>query len=329
MKQAEFESLTRGMGEAMLAADTSGRITGFNPAAQRLLGAGCREGADFDALLNEVARTGDNADPDTVAIAQRRYRLFSGLTYDGEEKPAGCVYLFGDVTELSLADKTRREFTANVSHELKTPLTAILGYAEIMKNGIAPDNMLRDFAGRIHSEATRLIQLVNDILHLTRLDEGLGLMPTEEVPLLSMAREIGQRLSHEAGKKNILIEFEGSERHVRGDAQMLEELCYNLMDNAIKYNKEGGSVKVRVYETNAGRVLEVEDTGIGIDSKYHERVFERFFRVDKSRSRESGGTGLGLSIVKHAAMFHHANIDIDSTPGKGTKITVTFPLGGN
>ena len=218
----------------------------------------------------------------------------------------------------------RKEFTANVSHELKTPLTSISGYAEIMMNGLVRPEDMEGFSRRIYNEASRLIVLIEDIIKLSRLDEGKVELEKEEVNLYRLTREIVRRLAPQAAARNIQIEVMGEEVLYHGIRQVLDEMIYNICENAIKYNKVGGKVSVWVGSTLKGKKIIVSDTGLGIPEDQQERIFERFYRVDKSHSKESGGTGLGLSIVKHGAMLHNASIHVESELNKGTKMELTF-----
>ena len=223
-------------------------------------------------------------------------------------------------------DTIRREFSANVSHELKTPLTSISGFAELLKTGTVPPETVPEFAEDIYNEAQRMIALVEDIMHLSQLDENSVPMEHTEVDLRSLAERTLQRLSSAAKKADVTLLLEGTRVTVSGVEMLLEEIIYNLTDNAIKYNRPGGSVTVTT-ERRGGRVfLRVQDTGIGIPEEHRARVFERFYRVDKSHSKEVGGTGLGLSIVKHAAAYHNATVSIESSDNSGTTIVVQFPV---
>lgn len=222
------------------------------------------------------------------------------------------------------AANMRKEFSANVSHELKTPLTSISGYAEIMKNGMVRAEDIPQFSERIYNEASRLITLIEDIIKLSRLDEGAVDMEKEDVELYALSREILSRLSPQAAAKDVQISIEGEPVVYRGIRQILDEMVYNVCENAIKYNVPGGQVNIWVGNTLDGPKISVSDTGIGIPQKHHERIFERFYRVDKSHSKERGGTGLGLSIVKHGALLHNAKVTVDSEPGKGTRIEFKF-----
>ena len=237
----------------------------------------------------------------------------------------GAVLIVLDVTEKERRETLRREFTANVSHELKTPLTAILGTAEILENGMVQPEDIPHFAGNIHREARRLIGLVNDIIKLSRLDEGAAAQ-WETVELHAMAEEVLRQLAPAAEKKQVTMTLEGGAAPIWGVSQIVEEMIYNLCDNAIAYNRPGGSVEVTLSSAPEGERVTVADTGIGIPPELRERVFERFYRVDKSHS--GGGTGLGLSIVKHGAAYLSARVELDSRPGKGSTFTLTFPLHG-
>lgn len=228
------------------------------------------------------------------------------------------------VEELKQAEEVRREFSANVSHELKTPLMSISGYAEIMKNGMVRQQDVPEFAGRIYDEASRLTSLVKDIIEISKLDEKSGEMPFEQVDIYELMEDICQNLTLHAKKRNVTISTEGCGAEVYGVRHILYEMMYNLVDNAIQYNREGGYVKVSLTKKGGNICFCVEDNGIGIAKEEQERIFERFYRVDKSHSRKTGGTGLGLSIVKHGAALHHAEIKLDSEPGQGTRIQILF-----
>lgn len=222
----------------------------------------------------------------------------------------------------------RKEFSANVSHELKTPLTSISGYAEIMKNGLVRSEDIPVFSERIYKEARRLITLIEDIIKLSKLDEESVEMEKEEVDLYELTREIISRLSPQAAQKNIRIELSGEHVNYYGIRQILDEMIYNVCENALKYNYDNGKVSVWAGNTLEGPKISVSDTGIGIPKEHRERIFERFYRVDKSHSKERGGTGLGLSIVKHGALLHGSKVSVESEEGKGTKISMQFPRAG-
>ena len=238
---------------------------------------------------------------------------------------AGTVLLVFDVTERAFAERNRREFTANVSHELKTPLQGIIGSAELLENGLVKQEDVPRFIGHIRSEAQRLVTLIGDIIRLSQLDEGEP-MPAEPVELLALAREAAESLQSAAAARNVTVTVEGEPVELTGVRRLLYEIVFNLCDNAIKYNTDGGRVQVTVTKENETAAVTVRDTGIGIPHDQQDRVFERFYRVDKSHSKASGGTGLGLSIVKHAVQYHHGTIHLQSEVGKGTEIRVTFPL---
>lgn len=222
-------------------------------------------------------------------------------------------------------DRFRREFTANVSHELKTPLTSISGFAEIIRDGLVRPEDISHFAGNIYNEAQRLILLVGDIIKISRIEDGRLPTQREDVELFELSRIILDRLRPAAEKMDVTLHLEGAHACIHGDYQIVDEMIYNLCDNAIKYNRPGGHVYVSIESLDAGTRLTVRDTGIGIEPEHRERVFERFYRVDKTRSKQIGGTGLGLSIVKHGAIYHQAELKMESTPGEGTTIWVTFP----
>ena len=233
------------------------------------------------------------------------------------------------VKELKEAEEIRKEFSANVSHELKTPLMSISGYAELMMNGMVPADHIREFSGRIYHESIRLSNLVADIIQLSRLDESNSEVPFEEVDLYELAEDVRNNLRHPAGKKNIFLELAGSAEKIKGVRHVLYEMLFNIADNAVRYteqyNKPFGEVEVNVSMAKEHPVLTVEDDGIGIPVDDQARIFERFYRVDKSHSRQTGGTGLGLSIVKHGATLHHAQINVESEQGVGTRMEIVFP----
>jgi two-component system phosphate regulon sensor histidine kinase PhoR len=241
--------------------------------------------------------------------------------------------------EAETRERMRREFSANVSHELKTPLTSISGFAELMRSGLCDEEKMIEFAGDIYRESQRMIALINDTIRISELDEGGVHDEAEEVDLLAAAESAVESLSHTAGQRGIKMRVKGPEEigdiarnvkdpdsiRVSGSPHLIREIIYNLCDNAVKYNREGGKVIISVWNDGENACVSVEDTGIGIPASEQERVFERFYRVDKSHSRKIGGTGLGLSIVKHAAQFHDASIQLESEIGRGTRITLRFP----
>lgn len=334
-KQKQFHTVTRSLSEGLVLVDSSGTILSINPAAARLLDVTphCL-GADFSAAnrnetvsaLLDQALSGQKAEQ-TVTLAAGTYlAAASPVTSDGVV--SGVVLLLFDVTQKRQAEQLRREFTANVSHELKTPLHAISGYAELMKSGMVPQTDMTAFAGKIYGEAQRMIRLVEDILRLSRLDEGAAGMRWEELDLYDAAQSAVRFLSAAAELGGICLRVEGGPTVIRAVPQLVSGILFNLTDNAVKYNRPGGSVSLRIEDAGAEAVLTVADTGIGIPEEHRERIFERFYRVDKSHSKEVGGTGLGLSIVKHAALILGAQIALDSTLGGGTTITVRFPKAG-
>ena len=329
-KQDEFEQITGNMKEALVLLDNTGRIVSINPAAKSLFGTGntCI-GEDFltiDRKQNmrmalEEANTQGHADFRTKKNG-REYQ-FDLSCIDSDGKNHGAVILAFDITEQVNAEKHRQEFTANVSHELKTPLQSIIGSAELMENGIVKAEDIPRFIGHIRKEASRLVFLIDDIIRLSQLDEGVE-MPHEDVSLKVLSEEICETLADAAKLKDVSLEVTGDDGVINGVRRLLYEVVYNLCDNAIKYNNPGGKVEVAVAEQQGAVKISVSDTGIGIAPEHQDKVFERFYRVDKSHSKQSGGTGLGLSIVKHAVQYHHGKINVESELNKGTTISVLF-----
>ena len=327
-KQNEFEQITGNMKEALVLLDSTGRILSINPAARTLFGAGITcIGEDFltiDRKQNmrlalQTAREQGSAD--FRARENGREYQFDLSRIDSDGNHHGVVILAFDITEQVNAEKNRQEFTANVSHELKTPLQSIIGSAELMENGIVKAEDAPRFVGRIRKEASRLVTLIDDIIRLSQLDDGTD-MPHEEVSLKVLSEEVCETLADAAKLKGVSLEIIGEDGVVNGVRRLLYEVVYNLCDNAIKYNQPGGRVKVTVAQKSGEVLLSVQDTGIGISPEHQEKVFERFYRVDKSHSRQSGGTGLGLSIVKHAVQYHHGRIILESEQNKGTTVSV-------
>ena len=236
-----------------------------------------------------------------------------------------AVVLLVDVTEREQREALRREFSANVSHELRTPLTSISGFAELMQAGLVPMEKVQEFSADIYRESRRLLELVNDIIKLSRLDEGADKLERQRVELHALAENVLANLESVAEKCHVTLSLTGGAAYVTGVPALLSEMLYNLCDNAVKYNVDGGSVCVDIAQSTAETVLTVSDTGIGIPYAHQSRVFERFYRVDKSHSKAVGGTGLGLSIVKHAAQYHNARLELKSAVGKGTEIRIHFP----
>ena len=330
-KTEEFEQITENMSEGLVLLDRKGVILSINPAARTIFHASSAcVGQDFlvvdrDHEINLAIQTAlEGGHSEVRAMRNDREVQFdiSRITADGAA--AGTVLLAFDVTEQAAAERSRREFTANVSHELKTPLQSIMGSAELLDNGLVKQEDLPQFVGVIRTEAARLVALVEDIIHLSQLDEGIA-PAKEEVNLLELADSAASALRERAEERRIDLSVTGKDAVVNGVRGFLYEMLYNLIDNAIKYNIDGGKVEVTVLTGDTAATVSVKDTGIGIPPEYQTRVFERFFRVDKSRSKASGGTGLGLSIVKHIAQYHHADIGLHSTMGKGTDISISFP----
>lgn len=331
-KQNEFETLTKGMTEGIVLLDGKGFLLSSNPAADRLfhtdknvIGKHILSVFPSPALSDLLTRAENGTYAETsLSLESRTYRLTASPVAE-DDVIHGIVLLLLDVTEKESLEKMRREFTANVSHELKTPLHTISGCGELLANGMVKPEDIPAFSNRIYAESQRMIRLVEDIISLSHLDEGAGDLQWEDVDLTALAEKTIASLSLEAEKADVEIKLEGETAVLYGIPQLLGSIVYNLCDNAIKYNQEGGSVMVSVKEEEDALALCVADTGIGIPAEDQSRIFERFYRVDKSHSREIGGTGLGLSIVKHAARLHGAAITVDSTLGKGTTITVRFP----
>ena len=331
-KREEFEAATANMSEGLVVLNEQGEILSVNRTASDILGTSdaclgkdilsVNGSAEMQEMLRQ-ARTGENAEI-TVSVGGRDFR-FNASPVVTEKKVAGIALLIFDITEKEKAEQMRREFTANVSHELKTPLHTISGYAELLANGMVEEKDTAEFSQKIYAEAQRMIRLVEDIIRLSNLDEGATELAREEADLLKIAEKAVESLAPAAEKENVSVEFSGEKAELSGIPQLLSAIVYNLTDNAIKYNHSGGKVFVSVTNVPDGVLLSVKDTGIGIPKDQQERVFERFYRVDKSHSKEVGGTGLGLSIVKHSAKLHGAKITLDSEPGKGTEIAVLFP----
>lgn len=330
-KKDEFDQITENMKEALVLLDNNGRVLSINPAAKALFDTDDSHiGEDFLTIdrRKDMRRALQDAEEKGHTIFRnqkngREYQFDLSLI-ESSGSSFGTVILAFDVTEQVNAEKHRREFTANVSHELKTPLQSIIGSAELMENGIVKDEDIPRFIGRIRKEASRLVILIDDIIRLSQLDEGSE-MPCEDISIREIAWEVCKTLKETATLKDVSLQITGDEGRIRGVRRLIYEIVYNLCDNSVKYNKPGGRVEISVSTRISGVILCVSDTGIGIDSKHHDKIFERFYCVDKSHSKQSGGTGLGLSIVKHAVTYHHGEITVESEPGNGTKITVTFP----
>ena len=329
-KTDEFEQITANMREGLVLLDKNSAVLSINPAAKDLFGAdeSCI-GRDFcvvdrkqdmSAAIECAFQDGHH---ETKAWRNGREYQFALSRIESGAKVIGLVILAIDITDARNAERNRREFSANVSHELKTPLQSIIGSAELLESGLVKPEDTARFVGHIRKEASRLVLLIEDIIRLSHLDEGMEI-PKEDVDLISIVQEVAASLQIPAEQKHVQISVSGEPCVIRGVRGLIYEIVHNLCDNAVKYNVEEGRVNVSVRNTGDHVVLRVADTGIGIPPEHQSRVFERFYRVDKSHSKQSGGTGLGLSIVKHAVQYHNARLNLQSTPGVGTTITVTF-----
>lgn len=328
-KQEELTIITNNMNEGLVLLNGQQNVLFINESAAKIFGFSAKEvigrniltvdrAQEVQDLLQKVSQAGKG---EGLYERDGHFYQLSGSSVNG----SGSVILIYDVTEKMTAEKLRREFSANVSHELKTPLQSILGYAEIMKNGLVKDEDKQRFLERIHAEAGNMIELIQNIMELSRLDENKTLDEFEDVDLLKLAQSVTLRLKHKAQTKGVTLNVSGSSACVCGVQSILSEVLYNLVDNSIKYNKDNGKVDVKVQDGSEEVTVSVSDTGIGIGAADRERVFERFYRADKSHSKEIGGTGLGLSIVKHGVLFHKGRVELESEPGVGTTITFVLP----
>ena len=331
-QKRQFTAITDNMREGFLVLDADGLVLSYNSSATRLLqpekpldGHNIRDLTDEPDFLESLhgAQEGEHVES-LVPLHGRICQLFANPVYQ-ESTLTGIVLVLLDVTEQQEREGLRREFSANVSHELKTPLTSIAGIAEIMKSGMIAPADVPHFAGKIYDESQRLIQLVRDIIRISQLDENNIHDTPVPVELKECAARNLSLLESAADAADVTLLLEGEEAVIQAVPAILDEMVYNLCENAVKYNKPGGSVTVTVRSDAAHVTLEVADTGIGIAPEHHSRVFERFYRVDKSHSKEIGGTGLGLSIVKHGAAFHHAQVELESALDKGTTVRIIFP----
>ena len=332
-KKDEFAQITSSMNESLVLMNEKGVILSINPAARALFHADERcIGQDFltiershelSVAIDHAMQTGHSET--RFSRSGREYQLDISRI-ESEGAVVGAVLLAFDVTEEAFAERNRREFTANVSHELKTPLQSIMGSAELIENGLVKKEDMPRFIGHIRTESARLVTLIDDIIRLSQLDEG-GELPYEQLELHAICEETAATLEGAAAAKHVTLRVHGEKTHIRCVRRLVAETVFNLCDNAIKYNRDGGTVDVTVEKRGACAVVTVQDTGIGIPPEHQSRIFERFYRVDKSHSRQSGGTGLGLSIVKHAVQDLGGHIALESTPNVGTKITVSFPDG--
>ena len=362
-KQKEFNLITENMSEGFLVIDQDDNLLTYNSAALKLIDIASDidkkfvknfdidKVSDIDKKFNQVrdvserrsmtgsvltiCRAKEFRDVISVALAgkraenimvreERSYSLIANPVFQ-KDTVIGAVIIILDITESEKRETLRREFTANVSHELKTPLTSISGFAELMKEGDVSEENVIDFSKSIYDEAQRLITLVNDIIKISELDGQSISFESELVDLYELSEEVVSRLKNEADKRNIIFDLNGSRSEINGVRKILDEMLYNICDNAIKYNKDGGMVNVIVSQTEDEVNVIVRDTGIGIPAAHQSRVFERFYRVDKSHSKKVGGTGLGLAIVKHGAMYHHAKISMESAVDVGTTVMLVFP----
>lgn len=332
-KQTEFNSVVNNMKEGLILLNQNANILTINESARSIFTAepGNYLGKKIFVLhrssalqnLIEGALAGKSRE-DILTINGHHYQFLVNPV-SADDRIKGAVLIILDITDKEQAEARRREFTGNVSHELKTPLTSIRGYAEIIHNGLVKPEDIPSFSGRIYNEADRMLAMVNDIMTLSHLDEDLPDLSTEKVDLLPLIKDVVERVKSMAAGNQISLIIDGENFQIKGIRQLLDEMIFNILDNAIKYNRPGGSVRILLNsDANYGKVR-VTDTGIGIAREEQERVFERFYRVDKSHSRDSGGTGLGLSIVKHVAKIHRAKLELDSQMDIGTSITILFP----
>lgn len=332
-KQREFALISDNMSEGLLIIDMDTDILLINRSMQRFFGAEgdilgesalrINRSAGFRDILDEVL---EGKHINKILNMSGKFFEITANPVCTNEKQDGAVILAVDVTEKQEREKLRREFSSNVSHELKTPLSSIYGVSDMMMNGMVKSEDVKDFAKDINEEASRLMALVNDIIRLSQLDEGNLPLEKEKADVFEIAKGAIKRLKQQADKKHVSVILNGESAEVFAIRQVIDEMIYNIVENAIKYNKDGGGVNI-IIEDGPNVKIEISDTGIGIAPKYHERIFERFFRVDKSHSKKIGGTGLGLSIVKHAVKLHGGTIELDSAEGQGTSITIYLPKG--
>lgn len=336
-KQNEFNTITQNMCEGFLLIDKKTDLLSYNSAALEILNANPKDvevnksiyyinrSESFRLAVEKALRGKSNEKK--LTLNGRVYNILANPVFTekhGTKEVDGAVLVILDVTEKELREEMRHEFTSNVSHELKTPLTSIYGISEMLMSGMVKPEDVERFAGDIYAESGRMITLINDIIKLSQLDENSISDQKEPVDLYEVAQTVVDRLSSHAQKRGIQIKLEGEHAVINGVPSMISEIIYNLCDNAVKYNRDNGSIIVTIINDARHPKLIVEDTGIGIPQEHLDRVFERFYRVDKSHSRKIGGTGLGLSIVKHSVMYHNGKINLESKPNVGTKITITF-----
>lgn len=329
-KSEEFDQIVASMNEGLVLLDEHAMILSINQAAKKIFGVNKDVKGDDFLLYDRTSKT-SKAIWDALEEKHSEYTeerngsvyQFTVNPIESSGKVLGIIILVFDVTDRAFAERNRQEFTANVTHELKTPLQSIIGSAELLETGLVKDEDRGKFIGNIRKEASRLVNLINDIIRLSQLDENLE-SATETVELLSVANEVVDVLSASASKKNVSLYVDGEPCTIFGVQRYIYEIIYNLCDNAIRYNVDGGKVTIKISKESGRPEISVTDTGIGISPEHHNRIFERFYRVDKSHSKETGGTGLGLSIVKHAVAYHKGKLILDSELGKGTRITITF-----
>lgn len=332
----EFQTVIDNMREGLVLLNQSGRILLINRSGRNLMKAMAEEddlaageeiitsrNSVVDSLLDK-AYVGKTSSA-TIIINSRSYEIHASPV-ESDEGIHGAVLFYVDVTEKVEAEQLRREFSANVSHELKTPLHSISGCAELMLSGIVKEEDKPRFLKQIYDEAQHMVSLIENIIKISRLDEEADALPVDKVDLYEIAQTVIEQLGNKAASRGIVMDLSGTHVTIKGVKTLLYEMIYNLCDNAIKYNVDDGAISVSVKKTKDAAVVKVKDTGVGISEDQQERIFERFYRVDKSHSRASGGTGLGLSIVKHAAIWHNATIKVKSKLGKGTTFIVRFPL---
>ncbi|RGY98245.1 ATP-binding protein [Clostridium sp. AM58-1XD] len=329
-QQQEFAIITESMSEGLLVIDKRTEILSYNSSALKLLGAD-RVRANQSVLelnrsenFQKAVESALSGESKTVILETFGYCQLIASPVIRDNQCAGAVLVLVDITEKQEGEQLRREFSANVSHELKTPLTSISGFAEIIRDGMVKPEDIPRFAGKIFDESQRLMTLVNDVIRISQLDENTLPYEKVEIDLFQAAKENLDLVASAAEKEGIVLEVKGVHSKITGAREIMNEVLYNLCDNAVKYNKKGGSVIAEVKEDDARIVLSITDTGIGIPVSSHKRIFERFYRVDKSHSREIGGTGLGLSIVKHGAACLGAEVDLESAEGKGTSMILTW-----
>lgn len=335
-KQEEFTAIIENMSEGIILADKNKQILTYNSAALRLL----NTQSPVKGNILEFNRTSDFREAVDSALRGakcEKQMTISGKTYSLISNPVihnitefeaeiiGAVIIILDITETAQREQMRREFTSNVSHELKTPLTSISGFAEMMMKGDMPAETVVDFSKSIYDEAQRLISLVVDIIRISEFDENSIIYEKDKVDVYALSQNIAIRLIPQAREKEVNIIVSGSATFIEGVPKIIDQMIFNLCDNAVKYNRDGGAVTLKITESEENVSVSVTDTGIGIPEEHQSRVFERFYRVDKARSRSTGGTGLGLSIVKHGARIHGAEIKLESEPDKGTTVTLSFP----